>query len=64
MKFLFIHACVTLEYYNFKRENKFKKFVVYFYCFSDNCCHAIVGGNEIDQHLNRHNHLFEASLDL
>ena len=38
MKFLFIHARVTLEYFSFKRENVFKRFVIYFYCFSDNCC--------------------------
>ena len=37
---LFIHACVTLEYFNFKRENEFERFVVYFYCFNDNCCWA------------------------
>ena len=40
MKFLFIHARVTLEYFNFKRENEFERFVVYFYCFSNNCCQA------------------------
>ena len=30
MKFLFIHAHVTLEYFNFKKETKFKRFTVYF----------------------------------
>ena len=35
MKFLFIHACVTLKYFNLKRQNEFKRFVVYIYCFSD-----------------------------
>ena len=29
MKFLFIHTHVTLEYFNFKRENGFKRFAVY-----------------------------------
>ena len=28
MKFLFIYAHVTLEYFNFKRENEFKGFVL------------------------------------
>ena len=64
MKFLFIHARVTLKYFNFKRENKFKICVVYFYCFSDNCCRAVVGGNEIDPHLNHHDHSFKGLLDL
>ena len=27
MKFLFIHAHVALEYFNFKRENEFKRFL-------------------------------------
>ena len=63
---LFIYACVTLEYFNFKRENEFKSFVVYFYCFSNNCCRAATGGNEIGPHPNRpgHSHLFKGSLDL
>ena len=26
---LFIHPRVTLEYFNFKRENEFERFVVY-----------------------------------
>ena len=43
---LIVHARITLEYFNFKRENEFKRFVVYFYCFSGNCCRATVGGNE------------------
>ena len=30
MKFLFIHARATLEYFNFKMENEFERFVVYF----------------------------------
>ena len=60
MKFLFIHALVTLEYFNFKRENKFKSFVVYFYCFNDNCFQVTVGGNEIDP---CHDHSFKGSLD-
>ena len=47
---LFIHAHVTLEYFNFERENRFKRFVVYFYCFSDNCCQAIAGRNGTDPH--------------
>ena len=46
---LFIHACVTLD---FKRENGSKRFGVYFYCFSDNCCRATAGGNGSDPHLN------------
>ena len=29
-----------------------------------NCCRMTAGGNEIDQHLNHHNHSFEGSLDL
>ena len=48
---LFIH--VTLENFNFKMENGFKRFAVYFYCFSDNCCRATAGGNGSDPHLNR-----------
>ena len=60
----FIHARVTLEYFNFKTENEYERFVVYFYCFSDNCCRATAGGNEIDPHLNRHNHSFKGSLNL
>ena len=64
MKFSFIHACITLEYFNFKRENEFKRFVVYFYCFSDNFCWATAGGSEIGLHLNCHGHLFKGSLDL
>ena len=31
---LFIHAHVTLEYFNFQRENGFKRFAVYFYCLN------------------------------
>ena len=42
---LFIHARVTLEYFNFKRENEFERFVVYFHCFSDNCGRVTAGGN-------------------
>ena len=34
---LFIHARVTLEYFNFERENELKDFCVYFHYFSDNC---------------------------
>ena len=64
MKFLFIHTHVTLKYFNFKRENEFERFDVYFYCFSDNCCRATAGGNEIDPYLNRQDHLFKGSLDL
>ena len=60
----FIHAHVTLEYFNFKRENGFKRFAVYFYCFSDNCCQGTAGGNGSDPHLNRHDHSFNDSLDL
>ena len=30
MKFLFIHAHVTLEYLNFKKDTKFKRFTIYF----------------------------------
>ena len=62
MKFLFIHAHVTLEYFNFKRKNEFKRFVVYFYCFSDKCWLAIAVGNEIDPYLNRHDHSFKFGL--
>ena len=64
MKFLFIHACVTLEYFNFKSENEFKKFIVCFYCFSYNCCKATARGNEFNPHLNCHAHSFKGSLDL
>ena len=46
MKLLFIHARVTLEYFNFKTENELERFVVYFYCFSDNCCRVTARGNE------------------
>ena len=42
-KLLFIHASVTLEYFNFKRENEFERFVIYLYCFSDNCCRMTAG---------------------
>ena len=51
---LFIHACVTLEYFNLNRENDFERLVVYFYCFSDNCCRVTAGGNKIAPHLNHH----------
>ena len=27
-------------------EDEFKRFAVYFYCFSDNCSRATAGGNE------------------
>ena len=65
MKLLFIHARATLEYFNFKRENEFKRFrVVYFYCFSDKCCQVTAGGNEIGPHLNHHGHSFKGLLDL
>ena len=55
---LFIHAHVTLEYFNFKRENGFKRIAVYFYCFGDNYCRATAEGNGSDPHLNRHDHSF------
>ena len=61
---LFIHAYVTLEYFNFKRENGFKRFAVNFYCFIDNCCRATAGGNGSNSHLHRHDHSFNNSLDL
>ena len=61
---LFIHAHVTLEYVNFKSENEFKRFVVYFYYFSNNCYQANASGNEIALYLNHHNRSFEGSLDL
>ena len=61
---LFIHAQVTLEYFNFVRENKFKRFAVYFYCFRDNCCRAIAVGNGSNPHLNRHDHSFNESRDV
>ena len=64
MKILFIHAHVTLKYFNFKRENEFKRFAVYFYWFSDNCCRTTAGGNGSDPHLNCHNHSFSDPLDL
>ena len=60
---LFIHARVTLKHFSFKRENEFKSFVIYFHCFSDNCCLATAGGNGINPHMNRHNHSFKGSLD-
>ena len=55
---LFIHARVTLEYFNFKRENRFKRVAVYFCCFSNNCCRVTAGGNGSDPHLNRHDPTF------
>ena len=59
----FIHAHVTLEYFNFEREKRFKRFSVrYFYCFSDNCCRATAVGNGSDPHLTDHS--FNESLDL
>ena len=63
MKFLFIHAHVTLEYFNFKslKENNLKGLLrIYFYCFSDKCsCRETAGGgmkhrNKSDPHLNKH----------
>ena len=51
---LFIHARVTLEYFYLQKESKFKRFDVYFHCFSDNCYRVTAGGNEIDLHLSRH----------
>ena len=62
--YLYYTCTVTLEYFNFKRENEFERFVVCFYCFSDNCCWATAGGNEIDPQLNRHDHSFKGSLVL
>ena len=62
MKLLYACKCNT-EYFNFKRENEFKRFVVFFHCFSDNCCRATAGGNEIDPHQSSH-HLFKGSLEL
>ena len=63
MKFLIRVSHVTL---NFERENRFKRFAVYFYYFSDNCCRAITVGNGSDPHLNCHdrNSAFNESLDL
>ena len=61
---LFIHTRVTLEYFNFKREYEFKRFIVYFHCFSDNWCRVTVSGKGINPHLNRHDHSFKGSLDL
>ena len=56
---LFIHTRVTLEYFNFKRPNKFKSLL------SISITLAMTArGNEIDPHLNRHNHLFKGSLNL
>ena len=64
---LFIHTRVTLEYFNFKRENVIKRFGVYLYCFSNNCmlpsdCWRKLPGN--DPHLNHHDYSFNNSLDL
>ena len=61
---LFIHALVTLEYFNLKRKYEFKRFIVYFHCFSNNCCLVTAGGNEINPHLNHYDHSFNGSLDL
>ena len=63
---LFIHVHVTLEYFNFERENRFKRFAVYFYCFRDNCCRVISAavGNGSNPHLNHHDHSFNESLDV
>ena len=33
-KVLFIQAHVTVEYFNFQRENRFKRFAVYFCCLN------------------------------
>ena len=43
---LFIHARVTLEYFNFKRENVFKSLVSTFIASAITaCCRATAGGN-------------------
>ena len=56
---LFIHARITLEYVNFEKENKFKSFLSIF------IASAITAGvNEIDPHMNRHDHSCKGSLDL
>ena len=47
MKFIYTCTCNT----NFERENRLKRFAVYFYCFSDNCCRVTAGGNGSDPHL-------------
>ena len=54
MKFIYTCTCIT----NFERENTFKRFAIYFYCFSDNCCRAIAVGNGSDPHMNRHDPAF------
>ena len=66
--YLAIHAHVTLEYFNFERENRFKRFAV-----STSIVSAITAAERLleemgaipsDPHLNRHDHSFNNSLDL
>ena len=61
MKFSFIHVLITVEYFNFKRENEFKTSVVSLYYFSDNYSRVTAGGNEINP---CHDHSFKGLLDL
>ena len=56
---LFIHARVTVEYFNFERENEFKRFLSIFIASV-----ITAGVNEIDSHPNRHDHSCKGSLDL
>ena len=53
------YSQVTLEYFYFKRQNEYKRLVVYIYCFfSDNCCWTTAGGSEDDAYLNVYDHSF------
>ena len=64
---LFLHAHVKLEYVNFRREIEFKRFGLVSTStasISDNCCQATAEENEINPHLNRHDHSFKDLLDL
>ena len=49
--FIIIHSRITLQYFNSKRENKFEKFVSAIIA-----AERLLGGNDIDPHLNCHDH--------
>ena len=49
--FIIIHSRITLQYFNSKRENKFEKFAS-----AITAAERLLGGNDIDPHLNCHDH--------
>ena len=71
LKFLFIHARLTMEYFNFKKRMNFKGLLS---TSSDTCCGATAGGNDETSkwkrstseraHLNHHDCSFNGLLDL